>query len=206
MRAVNATVPIWVGETAPHTGDSPAGSLVANCNNNGLCGRFGSVLWYADALGATATAGVALFARQDIVGGSYALINTTTPGGASLYGDFNPSSDYFWLQVWQRNVGAGVLRVTLPAAAPPSLRSYAFCARDAAAPGAVALILINLDSQPACLAAPTFAPPGGLMTQCKRGRAGAARVRFRTLPRCPLLFRHVHIRRRRRGPVLGHSA
>lgn len=160
VRASNATVPVWTDESAAHTGDSPAGSMVADCDNNGLCGRFGSVLWYADALGAKARAGIALFARQDLVGGSYALVNTSTPSG-SLYGDFTPSTDYYFLWVWQRTVGARVLAVTLPAA-PRTVRVYAFCARSA--PGDVALVLINLDAEPVCVAAPSFTHPGSNLT------------------------------------------
>jgi hypothetical protein len=164
IRAVNATVPIWVGESGPHTGDSPAGSMVANCNNNGLCGRFGSVLWYADAMSASAKAGVAVFARQDVVGGTYALVNTSTPDGA-LYGAFTPSPDYYFLWVWQRTVGAGVLSVSLPASVPTSVRAYAFCSRNAPSSSSVAFILINLASDAVCLGTPAFVPAGATLTQ-----------------------------------------
>ena len=177
VRDVNATVPVWLGESGPHTGDSPAGSMVADCHNNGLCGRFGSVLWYADALGSTAAAGVALFARQDLVGGSYALINTSVPGGGPLYGDFNPSPDYYWLWVWQRVVAAGMLRVSPPAGAPATLRMYAFCARNGTAAGpdaAAVLVLVNLASTPVCMAVPSFVPPSAALTQCAWGGAPRA--------------------------------
>ena len=163
VRSANATVPIWAGETALHTGNSAGDSLVANCSGNGLCGRFGSVIWYADAMGAKAAAGYALFARQDLVGASYALINTSLPDG-SLVGGFTPSPDYYLLHVWQRVVGAGVLALALAPPTPPSVRGYAFCARGGAAP-AVALILINLANETACVGAPAFAPAGAALTR-----------------------------------------
>jgi len=157
VRAKNATLPLWAGETSLHTGVSAGDSLVANCSGNGVCGRFGSVLWYADAMGAKARAGYAGFLRQDLVGASYALVNTSLPGGA-LVGGFTPSPDYYFLWAWQRAVGAGVLAVSLPPPAPPTLRAYAFCARGAAR--AVALVLVNLAGAEACVGAPAFAPAG----------------------------------------------
>ena len=163
VRSANATVPIWAGETALHTGNSAGDSLVANCSSNGLCGRFGSVIWYADAMGAKAAAGYALFARQDLVGASYALINTSLPNGA-LVGGFTPSPDYYLLHVWQRVVGEGVLALALAPPTPPSVRGYAFCARGAAAP-AVALVLINLANETACVGAPAFARAGAALTR-----------------------------------------
>ena len=162
VRRANATIPVWAGEVAAHTGDSPPNSLVAACNNNGLCGRFGSALWYADSLGAKARAGNAAFFRQDLIGASYALINTSTPDGG-LFGDFTPSPDYYLLWVWQRTVGAGVLALTLPAAAPATLRAYAFCARGAAP--ALALVFINIGNASACVAVPAAARAGAPLTR-----------------------------------------
>jgi hypothetical protein len=162
VRLSNATIPVWAGEIGPHTGDSPPNSLVAACNNNGLCGRFGSALWYADALGGKARVGTAAFFRQDLVGGTYALINTSTPDG-SLFGDFTPSPDYYLLWVWQRTVGSGVLSLALPAAAPPTLRAYAFCARGAAR--ALALVFINVGNASSCVAVPAAARAGAPLTR-----------------------------------------
>jgi hypothetical protein len=162
VRRANATVPVWAGELAPHTGDSPPNSLIAACNGNGLCGRFGSALWYADAMAAKARAGTAVFFRQDLIGASYALINTSTPDGG-LFGDFTPSPDYYLLWVWQRTVGAGVLAVAPPAAAPATLRTYAFCARGAAP--ALALVFVNVGAAGACVAVPAAARPGAPLTR-----------------------------------------
>jgi hypothetical protein len=162
VRSVNATVPIWAGETSLHTGASDGDSLVANCSSNGLCGRFGSCIWYADAMGIKAAAGYELFARQDLVGASYALVNTSTPDG-QLVGAFTPSPDYYLLHVWQRVVGEGVLAVALAPPTPPSVRAYAFCTRGAAA--SVTLVLINLANATACVGAPAFAPAGASLTR-----------------------------------------
>ena len=162
VRRANATVPVWAGELAAHTGDSPPNSLVAACNDNGLCGRFGSALWYADSLASKARAGNAAFFRQDLIGASYALVNTSTPGGG-LFGDFTPSPDYYLLWVWQRTVGAGVLALALPASAPATLRAYAFCARGAAP--ALALVFVNVGNESACVAAPAAARAGADLTR-----------------------------------------
>ena len=162
VRRSNATVPVWAGEISVHTGDSPPNSLVAACNNNGLCGRFGSALWYADALAGKALVGTAAFFRQDLIGGTYALINTSTPDGG-LFGDFTPSPDYYLLWVWQRTVGAGVLSVTLPAAAPATLRAYGFCARSAEP--AIALIFVNVGNVSACVDVPIAARAGAPLTR-----------------------------------------
>jgi hypothetical protein len=162
VRRANATVPVWAGELAPHTGDSPPNSLVAACNGNGLCGRFGSALWYADAMASKARAGTAAFFRQDLIGASYALVNTSTPDGG-LFGDFTPSPDYYLLWVWQRTVGAGVLALTMPAAAPATLRGYAFCARGAAP--ALALVFVNVGAAGACVAVPAAARAGAPLTR-----------------------------------------
>jgi len=172
VRGANATVPIWAGETAVHTGQSAGDSLVANCSSNGLCGRFGSMIWYADAMGAKAAAGYALFARQDLVGASYALVNTSAPGGAPV-GAFTPSPDYYLLYVWQRVVGAGVLAVELAPPTPRSVRAYAFCARNASA---VTLVLINLASEAACVGAPAFARAGDSFTRFSFTAGDAAGV------------------------------
>jgi len=149
IRAANATINVFAGEIGPHTGDG-ANSSFAHCSNNRLCGRFGSTLWYADAMGASARAGVAAFFRQDLVGADYALVNTSAPGGggASMTGGFTPSPDYYFLAVWQRLVGARVLDAGV-ANARQGVRVYAFCAR--APSGGVAVLAINLEGEGRCV-------------------------------------------------------
>ncbi len=51
-----APLPVWAGEIGPHNGQGTT-SANSRCADNRVCGRFGSALWYADALGAKAKAG-----------------------------------------------------------------------------------------------------------------------------------------------------
>jgi len=84
VRAVSGSTPIWGGEVGPHTGNSVGDSLAATCGDNLLCGRFGSAFWYADSMASKALAGYDLFFRQDLLGASYALVNTSVPGHPPL--------------------------------------------------------------------------------------------------------------------------
>ena len=167
VRRADARVPVWAGEAGPHTGDSQGNSTTTGtCSGNRLCGRFASALWYADAMAASARAGVAGFARQDLVGAAYALVNTSAPGQpGSAVGGFAPAPDYYLLWLWQRLVGARVLAAALqpPQHSGSATRAYAFCAR--AAPGAVVLVLLNLALSDACVAVPAFVPPGASLTR-----------------------------------------
>jgi hypothetical protein len=165
VRRVDAAVPVWAGEVGPHTGNSIGNTTTTGtCGDNRLCGRFGSVLWYADAMASSAAAGLAGFARQDLVGAYYALVNTSAPGQpGTAVGGFAPSPDYYLLWLWQRLVGAQVLAVQPPpgpAAAP--LRTYAFCSRNTSS--AVLLVVVNLGAEAVCLGAPLFVPQGQPLT------------------------------------------
>ena len=154
--AVSPSVAIFAGEIGPHTGDG-ANSSFARCSDNKLCGRFGSVLWYADSMAATAVAGHAAYCRQDIVGADYALINTSAPGsgGATMTGGFTPAPDYYLLLLWKRLVGARVLDAGVNVTAAYT-RPYAFCARGSGG-ASVTLVVINLSNDTSCVAVPTFA-------------------------------------------------
>lgn len=166
---------------------------VGSSSNSGAPGAdsFADALWYADALGAAAQAGLAVVCRQALVGGRYALLRRSTEGA-------NPATAKpprlralpgFWVALlWRRLMGARVLAVhallSAPGSAPPQwvancfahsslwphadcvraakalassgapprlalpqLRAYVHCAaRGAAARGAVALVLINLNT------------------------------------------------------------
>ena len=155
IRAVNATVDIVAGEIGPHIGQG-ANSSFAHCNNNRLCGRFGSTLWYADAMAASARGAVAAFCRQDLLGADYAILNTSAPGsnGSTMTGGFTPSSDYYFLVLWGRVVGARVLDAGVSNAGD-SVRVYAFCA--AGTSSAATLVVVNLAAQPRCIKVPSFA-------------------------------------------------
>ena len=144
VRRVSAAVQVWAGEIGPHNGGGTATSP-PNCGGNKLCGRFGSALWYADAMGAKARAGYAVFARQDFIGADYGLVNYTS---------LAPTPDYWLLLLWRRLVGTRVLTVQPPADA--RTRVHAFCGTDN---HTITLVIINIDAVPACLQAPGLADP-----------------------------------------------
>ena len=133
---------VWAGEIGPHNG----GNTPPNCEGNGVCGRYGSTLWYADALGAKAREGVSAFFRQDFLGADYGLVNYTS---------FAPSPDFWLLAIWRRVVGAGVLNASQVGRYSHTTRVYSFCG---AAPGTFVVLAINLlDTGAACVAAPGLA-------------------------------------------------
>ena len=142
IRNVSASVEIWAGEVGPHNGGTTPNP---DCSGNKVCGRFGSALWYADAMSAKARAGYAAFCRQDFVGADYGLVNYTT---------LAPTPDYWLLALWKRLVGVRVLAVSPPA--DTRVRAYAFCGTTAST---VTLVFINLASTPACLTPPGIANP-----------------------------------------------
>jgi heparanase 1 len=149
VRAVNATTEVWAGEIGPANG---GGFPNPNCHDNRVCGRFGSSLWYADAMAAVAREGYAAFQRQDFLGADYGLVNYTS---------FAPSPDYWLLYLWQRRVGSVVLDAHNGKGAR-AVRMYAFCAQARAR---VALVLLNVDSAAACVALPADAVAGSNFTQ-----------------------------------------
>ena len=124
---------------------------------------------YADALGAKARNGYSAFVRQDLIGADYGLLDCATA---------LPLPDYFTALLFARLMGPraldvratrtsgiGARRSSETANAPFSVaagvsvggntadggmvRLYAHCARAPAANGAVALLAVNLASQPA---------------------------------------------------------
>ena len=135
--------------TRPHPPQDggPGDGRLGNCSGNKVCGRFGSTLWYADAMASKAVAGYAAFCRQDLVGADYGILNFTT---------LAPATDYWLLLLWKRLIGARVLAVSAPPATP-AVRAYAFC--GARAPGTVALLLVHLGAAPACVDPPAIADP-----------------------------------------------
>lgn len=157
LAAAAPGVRVWAGEIGPHNGGTfGPGGAVPDCAGNLVCGRFGSTVWYADAMAAKAAAGYAAFCRQDVVGADYALLNRTT---------LAPTPDFYLLALWRAaRVGQSVLNVTSTGGAPASTRAYAFCAAHSApgAPRAAVLVLLNLDAAaPACAGLPAgWSVPG----------------------------------------------
>jgi len=151
VRAVSASVEVWAGEIGPHNGDGgPGDGTPGNCAGNLVCGRWGSALWYADAMAAKANAGYAAFCRQDYIGADYGLLNVTT---------LAPTPDYWLLALWQRLVGSRVLATSVDAGGDARLRAYSFCS---AANGTAVVLLINLaPAEALCVAAPALASGAG---------------------------------------------
>ena len=140
IRNVSAAVEIWAGEVGPHNGGTTPNP---DCAGNVVCGRFGSAIWYADAMSAKARAGYAAFCRQDFIGADYGLVNYTS---------LAPTPDWWLLVLWKRLVGTRVVAVAPPA--DRAIRAYGFCGPTN---GTMTLVLINLASEPKCVGAPGLA-------------------------------------------------
>ncbi|XP_010552799.2 PREDICTED: heparanase-like protein 2 [Tarenaya hassleriana] len=112
----------WVGE---------AGGAY-NSGGKDVSHTFANGFWYIDQLGMTSAYNHKVFCRQALIGGNYALLNTTS---------FIPNPDYYGALLWHRLMGSRVLRVTQNGS--PYLRVYAHCAREK--PG-VTLVVINLSN------------------------------------------------------------
>ncbi|TYI08695.1 hypothetical protein ES332_A09G018300v1 [Gossypium tomentosum] len=95
-----------------------------------LSPTFADGFWYLDQLGMASTYNHKVFCRQTLIGGNYALLNTTT----SI-----PNPDYYGALLWHRLMGNTVLAVTQEF--NPNLRVYAHCAKKK--PG-ISIIFINL--------------------------------------------------------------
>ncbi|KAL1151102.1 hypothetical protein V6Z11_A09G018800 [Gossypium hirsutum] len=95
-----------------------------------LSPTFADGFWYLDQLGMASTYNHKVFCRQTLIGGNYALLNTTT----SI-----PNPDYYGALLWHWLMGITVLAVTQ--VSNPNLRVYAHCAKKK--PG-ISIIFINL--------------------------------------------------------------
>ncbi|GAB2242054.1 hypothetical protein Droror1_Dr00018829 [Drosera rotundifolia] len=100
--------PAWVGE---------AGGAY-NSGGKGVQNTFVDGYWYLDQLGMTSSYNHKVFCRQALVGGNYALLNTTT---------FIPNPDYYGALLWHRLMGKTVLATTQYVS--PYLRAYSHCSR-----------------------------------------------------------------------------
>ena len=141
VRRRSSTMPLWCGECGPHN----RGGVV------NVTDRFISSLWYTDTLGALATVGVSEFGRQSLVGSHYSLLDVND--------GFSPNPDFYAAVLWQRIMGARVLKAEVSvaerdptggyaraAAALDALHVYAHCgASKYGHTGRVALAFVNID-------------------------------------------------------------
>ncbi|XWS66231.1 hypothetical protein CRYUN_Cryun05aG0181800 [Craigia yunnanensis] len=110
----------WVGESGG----------AYNSGGKDVSRTFADGFWYIDQLGMTSTCNHKVYCRQALIGGNYALLNTTT---------FIPNPDYYGALLWNQLMGSKVLSATHNGS--PYLRVYSHCAKKK--PG-ISLILINL--------------------------------------------------------------
>ncbi|WJX24251.1 heparanase [Trifolium repens] len=110
----------WVGESGG----------AYNSGGKDVSHTFVNGFWYLDQLGMTSTLDHKVFCRQTLIGGNYALLNTTT---------FIPNPDYYGAILWHRLMGSKVLSVSHEGS--PYLRTYAHCSKQR--PG-ITVLIINM--------------------------------------------------------------
>ncbi|KAK2449565.1 heparanase protein [Trifolium repens] len=108
----------WVGESGG----------AYNSGGKDVSHTFVNGFWYLDQLGMTSTLDHKVFCRQTLIGGNYALLNTTT---------FIPNPDYYGALLWHRLMGSKLLSVSHEGS--PYLRAYAHCSKQR--PGIIVLII-----------------------------------------------------------------
>ncbi|CAH9119824.1 unnamed protein product [Cuscuta europaea] len=112
----------WVGESGG----------AYNSGGKDVSHYFADGFWYLDQLGMTSTFNHKVYCRQALIGGNYALLNTTT---------FIPNPDYYGALLWNRLMGKKVLAVSHNSS--PYLRAYTHCSRHGSG---IAALLINLSN------------------------------------------------------------
>ncbi|KAI0501492.1 hypothetical protein KFK09_016437 [Dendrobium nobile] len=112
----------WVGE---------AGGAY-NSGAKGVSNTFVNSFWYLDQLGMASVFGHKVYCRQTLIGGNYALLNTT---------NFKPNPDYYSALLWSKLMGPEVLQTLHDGS--PYLRAYTHCAKNKAG---VTMLLINLSN------------------------------------------------------------
>ncbi|KAI4328518.1 hypothetical protein L6164_020866 [Bauhinia variegata] len=112
----------WVGESGG----------AYNSGGKDVSHTFANGFWYLDQLGMSSTFNHKVYCRQALIGGNYALLNTTS---------FIPNPDYYGALLWHRLMGSSVLAVSHQGS--PYLRAYVHCSKNG--PG-VTLLLINMSN------------------------------------------------------------
>ena len=131
----NSTSSVWLGEAA----------LACFGGRTNVSDAWAGTFHHLYTLGQAASLGLQLYARQDLVGAGYGLIDGTT---------FQPKPDYWALVLWKRFMGNRVLNTTLmqqlvadgsddDEAAPAGLRAYAHCVPGRQDAQQASLLLIN---------------------------------------------------------------
>ncbi|EFJ07718.1 hypothetical protein SELMODRAFT_133100 [Selaginella moellendorffii] len=113
----------WIGEAG---GAYNSGQHLVN-------DAFVSSFWYLDQLGMAASHSTAVYCRQSLVGGNYALLRTNS---------YNPNPDYYSALLWKQVMGNDVLPATV--VSETYLRAYAHCAKSNS--GGLAVLVINMSN------------------------------------------------------------
>ncbi|KAK7274917.1 hypothetical protein RIF29_16018 [Crotalaria pallida] len=115
----------WVGESGG----------AYNSGGKDVSHTFANGFWYLDQLGMASTFDHKVYCRQTLIGGNYALLNTTS---------FIPNPDYYGALLWHRLMGSKVLSVSHKGSL--YLRTYAHCSKNT--PG-ITVLLINMSNSTA---------------------------------------------------------
>ncbi|CAA0820645.1 Heparanase-like protein 3 [Striga hermonthica] len=110
----------WIGESGG----------VYNSGRDGITNTFLFSFWYLDHMATAAVYDTKVYCRQTLVGGNYALLDTTT---------FIPNPDYYSALLWHRLMGTRVLMTSYKGT--KDLRAYAHCAKQS---DGITVLLINL--------------------------------------------------------------
>ncbi|KAL5828672.1 hypothetical protein ACOSQ3_018140 [Xanthoceras sorbifolium] len=150
----------WVGESGG----------AYNSGGKDVSRTFVNGFWYLDQLGMTSTFNHKVYCRQALIGGNYALLNTTT---------FVPNPDYYGALLWHRLMGKNVLSATHNGS--PYLRVYSHCSRHK--PG-ITLLLINMSNSTTfdvSVANDENLYPDNIKVDCN---GGAQREEYHLTPEC----------------------
>ncbi|CAK9142393.1 unnamed protein product [Ilex paraguariensis] len=112
----------WVGE---------AGGAY-NSGGKDVSHTFVNGFWYLDQLGMTSTFNYKVYCRQALIGGNYALLNTTT---------FIPNPDHYGALLWHRLMGKNVLSTNHNSS--PYLHAYSHCSENS---HGITVLLINMSN------------------------------------------------------------
>ncbi|KOM53128.1 hypothetical protein LR48_Vigan09g178700 [Vigna angularis] len=112
----------WVGESGG----------AYNSGGKDVSNTFVDGFWYLDQLGMTAAFNHKVYCRQALIGGNYAMLNTTT---------FIPNPDYYGALLWHRLMGRNVLSVSHEGSS--FLRVYGHCSKKG---HGITVLLINMSN------------------------------------------------------------
>ena len=136
-----------LGKAKPHLTAGAACTHAPEGTGWGAVNAQAGAIWYADALGRTARAGIGVFARQTLFGGDYGLLDNST---------YLPTPGYWVAVLHKRLMGRDVVQVDVSSAPTPvsaNLSVYAHCGAGQYE-GGVMLMLVNFGADTAVVQPP----------------------------------------------------